>query len=168
VVGAGAQRFYFPGDTSNVKELFTDIRSRVGEIQLAALPIGAYTPREWMRFEHLDPDEAVLAHLDLGAVRSFGVHWATYQLGDEEPYQPALDLARSTVARSVSSFDLVAIGQIVDVPPPSATAVLQRPSREPARPWTLANGPAPSSPHPAVPTHPEELHGHSHHPGAER
>jgi L-ascorbate metabolism protein UlaG (beta-lactamase superfamily) len=168
VVGAGAQRFYFPGDTSYVGQLFKDIRARVGEIHLAALPIGAYTPREWMRFEHLDPDEAVLAHLDLGAVRSFAVHWATYQLGDEEPYQPALDLARSTLDRSVRNFDLVAIGQIVDVPAPSATGAISHSTREPARPWRLANGPAPSSPGPTVPTHSEELHGHSHYPDAAR
>jgi len=128
VVGLGAQRFYFPGDTSYVAELFRDIRSRVGEIQLAALPIGAYTPREWMRFEHLDPEEAVLAHVDLGAVRSIGVHWATFQLGDEEPYQPALDLDRSVQAHAVQGFDVVPIGQVVDVPEPTPSAVDQRPS----------------------------------------
>jgi L-ascorbate metabolism protein UlaG (beta-lactamase superfamily) len=164
VVGAGAQRFYFPGDTSYVGQLFRDIRSRVGEIHLAALPIGAYTPREWMRFEHLEPDEAVLAHRDLGAVRSFGVHWATYQLGDEEPYQPALDLARATLARSVCNLDLVPIGEIVDVPAPSATTIVERPCLAPAGPAALANGPTPSSAEPTVPCHSEELHVHDHHP----
>jgi len=168
VVAAGARRFYFPGDTAYVGQLFRDVRSRVGEIHLAALPIGAYTPRQWMRFEHLDPDEAVLAHLDLGAVRSIGVHWATYQLGDEEPYQPALDLARSTLARSVRDFDLVSIGQIVDVPPPSATAIVERSHREPMPPSPLANGPAPSSAQPAVPNPSEEIHVHSHRPGSAR
>jgi L-ascorbate metabolism protein UlaG (beta-lactamase superfamily) len=126
VVGLGAQRFYFPGDTSYVPELFRDVRSAVGEIQLAALPIGAYSPRDWMRFEHLDPDEAVLAHLDLGAVRSIGVHWATFQLGDEEPYQPALDLARAAQLRAVAGFDVVPIGRIVDVPEPAPAAVARR------------------------------------------
>jgi L-ascorbate metabolism protein UlaG (beta-lactamase superfamily) len=128
VVGHRAQRFYFPGDTAYVAELFRDIRSRMGEIQLAALPIGAYTPREWMRFEHLDPEEAVRAHLDLGAVRSIGVHWATFQLGDEEPYQPALDLAQAVQARALRGFDVVPIGQVVDVPEPTPSAIDQRPS----------------------------------------
>jgi N-acyl-phosphatidylethanolamine-hydrolysing phospholipase D len=118
VVALGEQRFYFPGDTAYVEQLFKDIHASVGEIQLAAIPIGAYTPRDWMRFEHLDPDEAVLAHLDLGANRSIGVHWATFQLGDEAPYQPALDLARATKSRSVEGFGTVAIGRIVDVPAP--------------------------------------------------
>jgi L-ascorbate metabolism protein UlaG (beta-lactamase superfamily) len=126
VVGLGAQQFYFPGDTSYLAQLFRDVRSRLGEIQLAALPIGAYTPREWMRFEHLDPEEAVLAHLDVGAVRSIGVHWATFQLGDEEPYQPALDLARAVQAHAADGFDVVPIGQVVDVPEPTPGAVAQR------------------------------------------
>lgn len=123
VVGLGPQQLYFPGDTSYVARLFQDLRARVGEIQLAALPIGAYTPREWMRFEHLDPDEAVLAHLDLGAVRSIGVHWATFQLGDEEPYQPALDLARAVELRGAQGFDVVPIGRIVEVPEPTPLAI---------------------------------------------
>jgi N-acyl-phosphatidylethanolamine-hydrolysing phospholipase D len=122
VVALGEQRFYFPGDTAYVEQLFKDIRARVREIQLAAIPIGAYTPRKWMRFEHLDPDEAVRAHLDVGAIRSFGVHWATFQLGDEEPYQPALDLVRATKSRSVEGFGTVAIGRIVDVPAPSLSS----------------------------------------------
>jgi L-ascorbate metabolism protein UlaG (beta-lactamase superfamily) len=146
VVGLGAQRLYFPGDTSYVAQLFRDIRTRVGEIQLAALPIGAYSPREWMRFEHLDPEEAVLAHLDLGATRAIGVHWATFQLGDEEPYQPALDLAQAVQAHALHGFDVVPIGQVVDVPEPTPSAIAQHPSP------------------PVATTTPEERHVHADRP----
>ena len=76
------RRFYFAGDTAYVQALFEDIRDRVGAIDLAALPIGAYQPRALMRFDHTDPDDAVCAFMDLGARRAFGVHWATFQLGD--------------------------------------------------------------------------------------
>jgi N-acyl-phosphatidylethanolamine-hydrolysing phospholipase D len=72
-----------------------------------------------MQSEHLDP-QAVKAHLELGAVRSFGVHGATFQLGDEAPFQPALDLARSTLAGAVHGFDVVPVGTVVDVPPAAA------------------------------------------------
>jgi L-ascorbate metabolism protein UlaG (beta-lactamase superfamily) len=143
VVGLGAQQLYFPGDTAYVAQLFRDIRDRVGAIQLAALPIGAYAPRAWMRFEHLDPEEAVLAHLDLAAVRSIGVHWATFQLGDEEPFQPALDLARALQVREVEGFDVVPIGRIVDVPEPAPSAVPRQPLP------------------PATSTRPEEPHVHT-------
>lgn len=109
------RRFYFAGDTAYVKALFTDIRQRIGPIDLAALPIGAYRPRALMRFEHTDPDDAVQAHLDLGATRSFGVHWGTFQLGDEEPFDAARDLALSVRRRQADGFGLVPIGGVLDV-----------------------------------------------------
>ncbi len=93
VIRHAGKQFYFPGDTAFVAELFSDIRQRVGSIDIAALPIGAYQPRQLMRFEHLDPDEALHAHQLLQASGSFGVHWGTFQLGDEEPFQPAADLS---------------------------------------------------------------------------
>ena len=115
MVERGGRRFYFPGDTAYVQALFADVRARLGAPDLAALPIGAYQPRERMRFEHTDPDDAVLAHVDLGATRSFGVHWATFQLGDEEPFQPARDLAGAVARRGVPGFGLLPVGGVVDV-----------------------------------------------------
>lgn len=119
VVEQDDRRFYFPGDTAYVAELFRDIRARAGSVHLAAMPIGAYQPRELMRYEHLDPDDAVQAHLDLGAVQSFGVHWGTFQLGDEEPFEAARDLDASLRRRGVANFALFKIGAIVDVPGPA-------------------------------------------------
>jgi L-ascorbate metabolism protein UlaG (beta-lactamase superfamily) len=128
-VAGSLRRFYFPGDTAYVQAMFQDIRKRVGSIDLAALPIGAYQPRALMRFEHMDPDDAVRAHEDLGAARSFGVHWGTFQLGDEEPFAPARDLSAATKRRDGDRFGLVPIGGVLDVVPASAaSAVLLEPS----------------------------------------
>lgn len=134
VVERGDRRFYFSGDTAYVQALFRDIRTRVGTPDLAALPIGAYQPRERMRFEHTDPDDAVQAHLDLGATRSFGVHWATFQLGDEEPFQPAIDLAEAVRRRGVPAFGLLPVGAVLDVAPGKASSPLVPPGAlEPVR-----------------------------------
>lgn len=103
-------RFYFAGDTAYVKQLFTDIRARIGEIHMAALPIGAYAPRPLMRFDHMNPSDAVKAHADLGAKLSFGVHWGTFQLGDEEPYEAARDLDIATRDKQSDHFYLLPIG----------------------------------------------------------
>ena len=116
VIEHAGQRFYFAGDTAYVAELFTEIRRRIGTVHLAALPIGAYQPRELMRYEHLDPDDAVQAHQDLQAVQSFGVHWGTFQLGDEEPIQPARDLDAALHRRGVANFSRLNIGEILNVP----------------------------------------------------
>lgn len=114
------RRFYFAGDTAYHQPLFADIRARVGRIDLAAIPIGAYEPRELMKFDHLNPAEAVQAHLDLGATRSFGVHWATFQLGDEEPIQPSLDLAEALLDHPEADFLALPIGGILTIPMPAS------------------------------------------------
>jgi L-ascorbate metabolism protein UlaG (beta-lactamase superfamily) len=115
VVEHGGQRFHFAGDTAYVRELFRDIRQRVGPIDLAAIPIGAYLPRPLMRHEHLDPADAVMAFLDLGAKQAFGVHWGTFQLGDEEPFDAARDLAASLTHCGATGFGLLPVGGFIDV-----------------------------------------------------
>jgi L-ascorbate metabolism protein UlaG (beta-lactamase superfamily) len=122
VVEHGDQRFYFAGDTAYVPALFRDIRERVGAIDLAALPIGAYLPRPLMRHEHMDPADAVQAHLDLGAAQSFGVHWGTFQLGDEEPFDAARELQAAVRRQQVPGFGLLPVGGFADVRPAEAQA----------------------------------------------
>jgi len=109
-------RFYFAGDTAYSKQMFSDIRARVGSIDLAALPIGAYEPRHFMRFEHVNPEEAVQAHLDLGAKQSFGMHWGTFQLGDESAADVLRDLDAAKKKLKVEAFRTVAIGGVINVP----------------------------------------------------
>jgi N-acyl-phosphatidylethanolamine-hydrolysing phospholipase D len=140
VLEHGGQRFYFAGDTAYVPELFRDIRERVGPIDLAALPIGAYLPRPLMRYEHMDPAEAVQAHRDLGATQSFGVHWGTFQLGDEEPFEAARDLQTAVRQQQVPGFGLLPVGGYVDVRPAGSQAgVPPAMALQPAR----ASGPPP-------------------------
>lgn len=116
VISHANKQFYFPGDTAYVEQLFKDIRDRVGQIDLAALPIGAYQPRRLMRFEHFDPEDAVKAHLVLNAKTSFGVHWGTFQLGDEELFEPATDLNAALKKHGINhGFGLVAIGNFITI-----------------------------------------------------
>ena len=49
---------------------FREIRERLGPIDLAALPIGAYDPAAIMQFVHMNPEEAMQAAVDLGARRA--------------------------------------------------------------------------------------------------
>ena len=116
VIGHEERQLYFPGDTGFVAELFDDIRRRVGPVDLAALPIGAYEPRAMMRFEHLNPADALHAHRLLQATQSFGVHWGTFQLGDEEPFQAAHDLAIEMKVKPVHGFGLMPVGGFVSIP----------------------------------------------------
>ena len=54
-----------------------------GPIDLAAVPIGAYHPRDFLKAQHVDPVEAVQIHQDIKAKKSVGIHWGTFELGRE-------------------------------------------------------------------------------------
>jgi N-acyl-phosphatidylethanolamine-hydrolysing phospholipase D len=62
-------------------------------MDLALLPIGAYEPRWFMKDIHMNPDEAVRAHLDLQAKQSLGMHFGTFQLTTEAIDEPPRALA---------------------------------------------------------------------------
>ena len=85
--------FFFAGDTA-LCPAFRQIRQRLGPPTVAALPIGAYLPRQFMRHHHASPQDAVEIHEDLGAQWSVGCHWGTLrQKALEHVAQPPRDLA---------------------------------------------------------------------------
>jgi N-acyl-phosphatidylethanolamine-hydrolysing phospholipase D len=87
VVEGRSRRFYHAGDTGYFGG-FAEIGRRLGPIDLAAIPIGAYRPSSMMRPVHLDPEEAVQAALDAGAARVVGMHFGTFDLTDEPLDEP--------------------------------------------------------------------------------
>src|SRR5439155_24353274 len=92
---AGRSRILFAGDSAYAP-LFREIRQRLGPIDLALLPSGAYEPRWFMQAVHMNPAEAVQAHLDLDPALSVGMHFGTFPMtieGIDEPLR-ALDEAR--------------------------------------------------------------------------
>lgn len=88
------QTLYFAGDTGFGPH-FAAAAERFGAFDVAMLPIGAYEPRWFMAASHVDPDEAVRAHLALRARTSLGMHFGTFQNSDEARDAPVEDLARA-------------------------------------------------------------------------
>ena len=108
---AGGKRLYFAGDSAYAP-FFRDVRARLGPIDLALLPIGAYEPRWFMRAVHMNPAEAVQAHFDLGSPDSIAMHFGTFQLtteGIDEPLH-ALDEARRANAIPEDRFRALEFG----------------------------------------------------------
>jgi N-acyl-phosphatidylethanolamine-hydrolysing phospholipase D len=87
IVEGKARRFYHAGDTGYFGG-FREIGERFGPIDLAAMPIGAYMPRQMMRHVHVNPEEAVRAALDAGARRVLAMHFGTFDLADEPLDEP--------------------------------------------------------------------------------
>lgn len=81
----------FPGDSGLGPE-FKLIQQRFGAMRFAALPIGAYAPRWFMRDNHMDPDDAVQAHLQLQSQCSMAIHFGTFKLSDEGQFAPVMAL----------------------------------------------------------------------------
>jgi L-ascorbate metabolism protein UlaG (beta-lactamase superfamily) len=111
LIAAGNTRIYFAGDTAYAP-FFRDVRQRLGPINLALLPIGAYEPRWFMRVVHMNPAEAVQAHLDLDASQSIAMHFGTFQLTAEGIGEPVRDLAEALHANGIpqSRFRALAFG----------------------------------------------------------
>jgi N-acyl-phosphatidylethanolamine-hydrolysing phospholipase D len=81
----GSKRFYFGGDSGYASH-FEMIGHLLGPFDLAALPVGSYTPRSIAKPVHMSPEEALQAMRDLGAAAFIGIHWGTYKLA-REPYE---------------------------------------------------------------------------------
>jgi L-ascorbate metabolism protein UlaG (beta-lactamase superfamily) len=100
ILTVGDTRIYFAGDSA-YSPLFKDIRQRMGTIDLALIPIGAYEPRWFMHAVHMNPAEAVQAHLDLQAARSLAMHFGTFPMTIEGIDEPLRALERARRAHDV-------------------------------------------------------------------
>jgi N-acyl-phosphatidylethanolamine-hydrolysing phospholipase D len=111
VVAGRTQRFYHAGDTA-IFDGFVEIGQRLGPIDLAALPIGAYEPRSMMGPLHLNPEEAIQAALGLGARRTVAMHFGTFDLSDESLDEPPRRFLAEAARRGLGDRAVVmAVGE---------------------------------------------------------
>jgi N-acyl-phosphatidylethanolamine-hydrolysing phospholipase D len=97
LLDSGERRYFFAGDTGYFHG-FREFARRLPPIDVALLPIGAYEPRWFMRYQHMDPAEAYRAFGDLGARSMLPMHWGAFDLTDEP-----VDLAPEVFAREVAA-----------------------------------------------------------------
>lgn len=113
-----------------IRTRFADQQTPVlgGGFDLALLPIGAYEPRWFMQGQHIDPAQAVQVHQDLGAKRSLGVHWGTFELTDEPLDQAPRDLAAARAAAQLpgDAFFVLDIGETRVLAPRNAAPASMR------------------------------------------
>ena len=123
-VFAPDQHLYFSGDTgyskdfSDIREYFAARQREGGGFDIALIAVGAYEPRWFMSSQHVNPTEAVQIHFDLGAKRSVGVHWGTFELTDESLDIPPLALAEARAAKGLAEeqFFVMAVGETRKLP----------------------------------------------------
>lgn len=113
-ISAARCSLFFAGDTG-YSPWFAEMRRRYGAPDLALLPIGAYEPRWFMRDQHMDPQDAVRAHLDLGARRSIAMHFGCFRLTDEAIDAPVIELEQALVAQDLDAraFHIPTPGEVI-------------------------------------------------------
>lgn len=98
-------RAFFGGDSGYTRS-YAEIGSQHGPFDLALLPIGAYN-KTWPDI-HMNPEEAVQAHLDLNAGSAdpdssvlVPIHWATFRLAPHPWAEPAERLVTAARAAGI-------------------------------------------------------------------
>ena len=84
---------YHAGDTAYFPH-FREIGERAGPIDWAMMPIGAYDPEWFMQSQHIGPEDAGRAFVELGARNFVCMHWGTFKLTDEPLSEPPERIAR--------------------------------------------------------------------------
>jgi L-ascorbate metabolism protein UlaG (beta-lactamase superfamily) len=103
VIAGPRHRAFFGGDTGYTRS-FTDIGAQHGPFDLTLLPIGAYN-KAWPDI-HMNPEEAVAAHLDLHGGGAGGImvpiHWGTFRLAPHPWAEPADRLLQAAASAWVT------------------------------------------------------------------
>ncbi len=118
IVSTPSASIFFAGDTGFGDGTWADEAARYGPFRLAILPVGAYSPRDVMRSNHMDPDEAVRVFEKLKPRMGLGMHWGTFQLTFESIDDPPRRLAAARKARGIAAerFVTTEVGRSFRVP----------------------------------------------------
>uniref|UniRef100_A0A7S1QDM4 Metallo-beta-lactamase domain-containing protein n=1 Tax=Neobodo designis TaxID=312471 RepID=A0A7S1QDM4_NEODS len=134
------RRLFHCGDTGYSDVVF----KKIGQVfrrrfDLAMIPIGAYEPRWMMHVQHVDPEEAVKIHVDLGRpALSLGMHWGTFILTDEPVDEPPKLLKEALAKHKALPTEFIALkhGESVVAPVPGEIQTLDS---EPSSPENIAS-----------------------------
>jgi L-ascorbate metabolism protein UlaG (beta-lactamase superfamily) len=86
---------WFSGDLGYSADT-VDIGKKMKGFDLAAIAIGAYEPRWFMKNSHINPNEAIQVMKDVKAKAALAIHWGTFEnLSDEPLDAPPIDLKKA-------------------------------------------------------------------------
>ena len=91
------RKVFFGGD-SGYFHGFSEFRKKYGPMDAVLLPIAAYEPAWFMRTYHMNPDEAVMAFLELRGKVLIPQQWGVFDLTDEPMDMPPGDYRRAAEA----------------------------------------------------------------------
>ena len=115
LIRLSGRNIWFAGDTGYNPVQFKKIGRAAKGIDITLIPIGGYAPRSFMKLYHVDPEDAVKIHKDVGARQSIGMHWGTYPLTAEGPIDPVVELKKQMKAHGLKpdAFITMALGETI-------------------------------------------------------
>ena len=103
---------YHAGDTGYSNDFLTT-KEKLGSPKYSFIPIGAYEPEWFMAASHVNPEDAIKIMLDLESEYSFGMHWGTFTLTDEDTTEPKIRLNEALKKANLNNFKTIVPGQII-------------------------------------------------------
>ena len=107
------KNIFHAGDTGYSDD-FMEIRNRLGAVDFAMIPIGAYDPQWFMSYSHVNPEEALNIAKDLDAKKSIGMHWGTFILTDEPVLEPRERLNKISNQTNINFYTVIP-GNIIEM-----------------------------------------------------
>lgn len=103
---------FHAGDTGYSNDFITT-KEKLGSPKYSFIPIGAYEPEWFMAASHVNPEDAIKIMIDLESEFSFGMHWATFTLTDEDTIEPKIRLERALENANLNNFTTLTPGEVV-------------------------------------------------------
>jgi len=122
VISGPSGNVFYSGDTGYGPH-FKEIARRFSRFRVALLPIAPFRPQKptpgYRSIVHMGPEEAVIAHLDLGKPFTIAAHFQAFRLGMEGFDDAGTVLASSLKEHNLKpdNFVVPVLGQAIVIPP---------------------------------------------------
>ncbi len=104
IIQSKNKTIYFAGDSA-YSEHFKEI-GELFDIDIAILPIGAYSPDYMMKSSHINPNEAFKAYKDLKAKKLIPMHFGTFDISDEPMSEPEFLMKKLSKNINIQFLDI--------------------------------------------------------------
>ncbi len=109
VIDIGSFRVFFAGDSGYNSVQFKEIGEKFAPVDLGLIPIGVYSPRDFMEVVHVNSEESVKIHQEVGCRFSIGIHWGTFPLASEPIDEPPIKLRQAMLEARLKPEDFRAL-----------------------------------------------------------
>ncbi len=109
---------YFIGDSGYGNgRYFKRDKEKFKQFRLCLLPMGAYAPRWFMNYAHMNPDDMVQAYRDLGEAHTVPTHFDVFKLTDEGRGDALIALDQAKKLRNIGDkIKVLNVGEFWHVP----------------------------------------------------